>query len=132
MGRTDFSVRSGFRYCYLCSYSFTVPVPVSQFRFLLLDTRVSVQGFQGVICIFLIVLLVTKYKSLGSFGIFSFGPTLVLKSRPLTTSNQHGSIKIDECLVSGLALFHKVNYDKPVKQHSAKNRLTILASFSVI
>ena len=46
---TDFSVKSRFQHCCLGSYGFTVPFQVPQFRFLLLDTTVSVQCFQGII-----------------------------------------------------------------------------------
>ena len=35
-----------------------VPVPAWQSRFLVLNTRVSVQGFQGIMCIFLTLVLV--------------------------------------------------------------------------
>ena len=40
---------SRFWYCSIGSYSATVPVPVPRFQFLLLNTRVSVQGFQEII-----------------------------------------------------------------------------------
>ena len=42
----------------LGSYGFTVPVLVPWLWFILLDTRILVQGFQGIICIFLILVLV--------------------------------------------------------------------------
>ena len=61
-------VWSRFRYCSLRSYSSMVTVTVSWFRFLLLNIRVSIQGFQVItcICIFLILVLVHFH-----FGIIS-------------------------------------------------------------
>ena len=41
----------------------TVRPTVSWFQFLLLDTRVSIQGFQLIICIFLILVLVHFHLS---------------------------------------------------------------------
>ena len=55
---TDFSVQSQFRYWSLGSCGSTVPVLVPWFLFLLLNTRVSVQGSQVVVCTFLISVLV--------------------------------------------------------------------------
>ena len=46
-----------FRYCCLGSYGFTVPVSVPQFRFLMLETRVSVQGILESFSFFLFLLL---------------------------------------------------------------------------
>ena len=48
---------SQFLYCCLGSWDFMVLVPLLRFLFLLLETRVSVQGFQGTFCIFLIFVL---------------------------------------------------------------------------
>ena len=48
---------------------------VAQFWFLLLDTRVSVQGFQGVICICLMLLLVWFHFSSRPFRLQKSGGT---------------------------------------------------------
>ena len=55
---TDFSIQSRFRYKRIGSCGSTIPVLVPQFLFLFLDTRVSVQRSQGVVCSFLISVLV--------------------------------------------------------------------------
>ena len=64
----DFSVWSRFWYWSLGFCCSTVPVLVPQFWFLTLDIKISVQGFQVVICICLILALVR----------FHFGSILAL------------------------------------------------------
>ena len=59
---------SRYWYCSIGSYSATVPVPVPRFRFLLLNTRVSVQGFQEIICTCLILVLVRFHFGVNSGG----------------------------------------------------------------
>ena len=48
VGTVLFLVESRLRYCSLGFFSFTVPVQVPRFQFLLLDTRFLVKGFQGI------------------------------------------------------------------------------------